>query len=185
MTIQMQNPVSTELSHKAKIIILFVILLIFCIIGVIVYLKFSTDRYSAKIYDNTESVENLFVSNQESFTEIAYILKDSELFNYLYSIDRKSIFSPSIPKREKYLNEEEYEHICAFLNEYQPYEIGRTGGSIHFVFLCEKDDAILYYTEQEGEDLVDFLHYISQHSEIKAINDNWYFRVRSSDITRQ
>ena len=81
MTIQMQNPVSTELSHKAKIIILFVILLIFCIIGVIVYLNFSTDRYSAKIYDNTESVENLFVSNQESFTEIAYILKDYELFN--------------------------------------------------------------------------------------------------------
>ena len=54
-----------------------------------------------------------------------------------------------------------------------------------YILLCEKDDAILYYTEQEGEDLVDFLHYISQHSEIKAINDNWYFRVRSSDITRQ
>ncbi len=183
MTIQTQNLVSTERSRKAKSIIVFVILLIL-LIGTIVYF-FPQDRYSCKIYDTPDSVKDLFVSNQESFMEIAYILKDNnELFDYLYSIDRKSIFGPSIPKREKYLSEEEYEHICAFLNEYQPYEIGGIG-VFKFVFLCKNDDVVLYYTEGEGEELLSFLSYVGQHAEIEAINDNWYIKVEPSDITRQ
>ena len=184
LTIQTQNLESTELSHKVKIFIFLTILIVLSIIAIIVCLNFSTDRYSAKIYDNPESVEKLFIDNQEEFFKVSCILKNSELFSYLYSIDRKSIFSPSIPKKEKYLNDSEYEDICTFLNEYRPYEIGLTGCSIHFVFLCQNEDVVVYYTEEEGEALSKFLQYVSQDSKVKSINDNWYLEIRSSDTTR-
>lgn len=187
MTIQTQNPVLTEPFRKTKgfgIRNVIVILTALLILGMVIYFCFSQDGYSAKVYDDPESVEKLFISNREPFVEIASILKDSELFSYLYSIDRNSIFGPSIPERKKYLNDEEYQHICVFLNEYQPYEIGRTQGNLHFVFLCKNYDVTLYYIELEGEDLSDFLRYVGQYSDLKAIGDNWYIRVRSSDIVR-
>ena len=185
MTTHTKRPALTELSHKYRIIISIVILFVFCLVGIIVYHAFSTDEYSAKIYDSPDSVETLFISQQESFTGITDILKDNELFDYLYSIDRKSIFGPSIPKSEKYLTEKNYKYICNFLNEYHPYEIGRTGASLHFVFLCKNHDVTLYYTELEGDDLSDFLSYIGQHYKIKSINNNWYIRVNSIDTTRE
>ena len=181
----MQNQASIECFHNSKLIIILCSVVIFCIVAVITFKNSTTESYSSKIYDTPKSVENLFVDNQDSFKSIAGILNDSELFDYLYSIDRKSIFSPKIPKKEEYLTEEEYKQICAFLNEYQPYEIGQTEGNLHFVFLCKNYDVTLYYTQQEGEKLSDFLRYVGQDYEIKAMNKCWYIRVSPCEPIRQ
>lgn len=185
MAIQMRNPASIKLSLKVKIVIISIVVLIFCIIGIILYLNYATDKYSAKIYDNPKSVEEIFAADQETFTEVLYLLKDSELFDYLYSIDKKSIYNTSIPQSEKYFSEKEYEYLCFFLNKYRPYEIGKSNGDLYFVFLCESDDVTLYYTEREDESLSDFLNVISQYSKVKIIKDKWYVREQSSDMIRQ
>ena len=185
MTIQMQNQESTALSLKEKFIFLSIVLIIFCIIGVILYFNYVTVKYSAEIYESTKSVEEVFVEDQKTFMEVAHLLKNSELFDYLYSIDRKSIFNTSIPQKEKYFSDEEYEFLCQFLNKYRPYEIGKKDGDLYFVFLCERNDVTLYYTERDDESLSDLLNVINQHSEVKMLKDKWYFRVQSSDVIRK
>lgn len=185
--IRVQNQESTELSRKVrtkKFLILFFLLILF--IGTVVCLYFPYDGYSAQVYDSHQSVENLLASDRDSFVDISrLLLKNTDLFIWLDSIDRDVIFGPSIPEWKKYLAEEEYEQICFFLNKYHPYEIGLTDAGVHFVFLCKDEDVSLYYIEQEGEKLSDFLRYIGQHSSIRSIGENWYSRVNSSDITRQ
>ena len=180
----MQNPESTGLSLKVKIIIL-ITLLIICVIGVILYFYHLTDRYSAKIYDNTKSVENIFITNQETFEKVAYLLKDSDLYDYLYSIDKKAIFNTSIPKKEKFFTKKEYTFLCDFLNEYRPYEIGKRNGDLYFVFLCQENDATLYYTEREDKSLFDLLNVLGQDSEVEMIRDKWCFRVQPSEVVRK
>lgn len=181
----MQNQESTGLSLKFKTIIFFIVLFVFCVIGVILYLNRAADNYSVKTYENTKSVEEVFVADQKIFTEVALLLKNSDLFDYLHSIDRKSIFNTSIPQREKYFTEEEYEFLCNFLNEYRPYEIGKSNGDLYFVFLCKKNDVTLYYTEREDESLYDLLNVLNQHSEVIMLKDKWYFRVQASDVVRK
>ena len=118
-TSQMQNPESTGQFLKLKLII-FIVLIVFCLIGVTLCFTYPSDKYTAKIYENTESVEKVFVSNQKAFMEVAHLLKNSELYDYLYSIGRKSIFSTSIPQRDKYFTEEEYKFLCEFHFHYNP-----------------------------------------------------------------
>ena len=185
MTIQMQNQESTGPSLKVKLIIFSVVLIAFCIIGVILHFNYAADKYSAKTYESTKSVEEVFVTDQKTFIEVAHLLNNSDLFDYLYSIDRKSIFNTSIPQREKYFTDEEYEFLCQFLNKYRPYEIGKKDGDLYFVFLCEKNDVTLYYTEREDESLSDLLNVLNQHSEVKMLKDKWYFRVQASDVIRK
>ena len=185
MTIQIQNPESTALSLKVKLIIFSIVLLVFCVIGVILCLNSAADKYSAKTYENTKFVEEAFVADQKTFTEVAHLLKNSDLFDYLYSIDRKSIFNTSIPQRKKYFTEEEYKFLCQFLNEYRPYEIGKRNGDLYFVFLCKQNDVTLYYTERDDESLSELLNVLNQHSEVKMLKDKWYFRVQASDVIRK
>lgn len=150
-----------------------------------IYFFSKGDGYDPKVYDNPEDVINLFVNNQAAFDEIVPILKGNELFDYLYSIDRKSIFGPSIPKREKYLSEAEYGHICDFLNEFRPYEIGSPNGQLCFVFVCRSADVVVYHTELKEERLSRFLYYVGQNGDLKKINDNWYILFHSVDMIRQ
>ncbi len=119
------------------------------------------------------------------FTEITSILKDNEIFDYLYSINRKSIFSPEIPKRDEYLTEKEYETICLFLNQCRPYEIGKTQSSLFFVFLCNNHEVVMFYVEEEGESLAYLLNYIGQDFDVTLIDDNWYIRINPAEQVRQ
>lgn len=186
----MQNPESIGCYRKIKRVIIGTFLcLITCamvfIICAIVYLSIQKDDYSAKVYDNPATVEEMFHNNKNLFMETVNILEDNEIFAYLYSIDRKSIFSPSIPKKEEYLTEKEYENICLFLNEVGPYEIGNSTGALHMVFFCKNHVVTIYYTETKGEWLEYFLNYVGQHSDVKLIDENWYFDVELSDIVRE
>ena len=188
MTIQKQNPELIEFSLKSKTIRISKLLIVLCAISAILCSCCScsaSDGYSPKIYDNTNSVEEVFNANEETFVEVAHLLKDSALFNYLYSIDRKSIFSPSIPRKEKYFNEKEIEYLSRFLNDYRPYEIGNRNGYLFFVFLCKNEDVTIYYTERENESLCEFLSVLNQNSaSVKKIKEKWYFTVQLSDVVR-
>lgn len=170
---------------KKSFIVAVAVLIVFCIIGVITYFNYSANTYSAKIYKSTESVEKIFYDDQKTFNGVANLLKNSDLFDYLYSTDRKSIFNTSIPDKEEYFTDEEYEFLCCFLNEYKPYELGKKNGDLYFVFLCEKDDVTIYYTEREDELLFDLLNALNQHSKVKTLNEKWYFCVQTSDVVRK
>ena len=184
LTIQTQNPESTGPSLKIKTAIIVVMLLVLCVIGILIYFNNATNEYSAKVYDNNESVEEIFSNNQKSFIKVASLLKDSKLFDYLYSIDKKSIFNTSIPNREKFFTKKEYNLICDFFNDYQPYEIGKSNGDLYFVFLCKTSDVTLYYTERKNEELADLLNALYQNTNVEMIDDGWYFSTAPSDIVR-
>ena len=175
--IRMQNPALTERFHNLKrnLVIPLIMLLLCLSMGAC-----AIDNYSPKVYDESEAVLEIYTNNQEDFSEIALLLKDSDF----YSIDRKSIFGPSIPEREKYFTENEYQQLCDFLDLYQPYEIGKSNGSLWFVFLCVNEDAVLYYTEEEGESLERWLDYIGQDCDVIMLKPNWYIGIDPSDVER-
>lgn len=71
------------------------------------------------------------------------------------------------------------EDVCLFLDKYKPYEIaGR--GVLKFVFVCETEDASIYYTELRGEELDSYLDYIGQEADLKQLQEHWYLVVRES-----
>ena len=174
--IRMQNPELTERFHNLKrnLVIPLIMLLLCLSMGAC-----TIDNYSPKVYDDSEAVREIYTNNQEDFSEIALLLKDSDLFDYLYSIDRKSIFGPSIPEREKYFTENEYQQLCDFLDLYQPYEIGKSNGYLRFVFLCVNEDVVLFYMEND-----DWLDYISQDYDVIMLKPNWYIGTHPSDVER-
>ena len=182
MTIQMQNRELTVHSRKLKKILF--IGIIITLLGIMICSCESEEKYSCKVYDNPDCVKELFVNNTESFNNIAQILKDNELFDYLYSINSKCIYGPDIPKAKKYLTDTEYEDVCAFLYDYYPYTIMVRNGYLQIDFFCKNDDVTIFYVEKEGEKLEYFLSYVGQHDPVEQIAENWYFRVRESDVTR-
>ena len=180
----MPNLALIELFHNFKKKLVIPLIMLLLCLAITMSGCTSSDNYSPKVYDDSEAVKEIFTDNQEDFSEIVLLLKDSELFDYLYSIDRKSIFGPSIPKREEYFTEEEYQQLCRFLDLYRPYEIGRRNGYLCFVFFCVNEDAVLYYTEKEGEALEYLLYYIGQDYDVTMLKPKWYIRVDPTEFER-
>lgn len=50
--------------------------------------------------------------------------------------------------------------------------------------LCVNEDAVLYYTEEEGESLERWLDYIGQDCDVIMLKPNWYIGIDPSDVER-
>lgn len=180
-TIQMQHQGLTALSRKLKFITV-VIAFVVCHIFITGCTFNPSNKYSPKIYANDREVEETFYKNKEEFQQVASLLNESKLFDYLWS--KPAIIYTKVSQMKNFFSEKEYDYICDFIEEQGFYEFGQCQDSIYFVFLCENIDVVIYYTKMEADDLSSFLSYISQHSDIKALDDNWYCRCRDSDVTR-
>lgn len=182
----MLNPESTELFHNLKMNLAIPFIAFFLCIAIVLSActNDSNSTYSPKVYDDSTSLKKAYSDNQRDFLDVALLLKDSNLFDYLYEIDRKSIFGPSIPKRDEYFTENEYQQLCRFLDLYRPYEIGKRNGYLFFVFFCINEDVVIYYTEEEGESLEYLLTYIGQNYDVVMLKQNWYIKISPSDIER-
>lgn len=185
-TIQMLNPESTERFHNFKISFAISFIAFFLCIAIVLSActNDSNSTYSPNVYDDPTSLKKAYSDNQEDFLDVALLLKDSKLFDYLYKIDRKSIFGPSIPKSEEYFTENEYQQLCRFLDSYRPYEIGKRNGYLFFVFFCINENVVIYYTEEDGESLEYLLAYIGQDYNVVMLKQNWYIKISPSDVER-
>lgn len=183
----MKSQGSIVLSRKFNIITVIIAFIVICTISITGCTNYSSDKYSPQIYENFTEVEKIFKTNKEAYMQMAYLLNESVLFDYLWSIyeEQPVVIYTQITKLNKILSKNEYEYLCTFMNEQRPYEFGQCEVGVYFVFLCENEDVTLYYTELETDSLSYFLHYIGQHSNVKELDDNWYCSVSKSDVTRE
>ena len=177
------------MKKKVKMISVVVVGILICCLFVRCCLYFMPDNYSCKIYSSSEELVNTFNNSREDFDEMVTILKASDLWDYLFDIDRPYIMSTAIENWDDYLTKEEYEAVCGFMEAYGPRSMRDSYEAFYISFFCKTEDACLYYTELDGDALKRYLSYIGgtggSRGKVTQLDERCYLIVKQTEFIRE